>query len=200
MWKMSTAISQRVGGSLSNPASSNASGVFAGPISSGAAVTGCSGGMTNFYAGNSTIPSSFGPVFTNLVSSSNTANGQTLALVTTTDSIMICGTESRAVSIAQIFPGQSMTGATAAGASTLALLKWRRLLLARRAAASVEFAVCSLAVLLTMFVILDLGDLALVLSAMTYSTQVAVREAAHCRRAPISMGLARARAAPARRR
>ena len=54
----------------------------------------------------------------------------------------------------------------------------RRLLHARRAAAAVEFAMCSLAVLITMLVILDLGDLALVLSAMTYSTQVAVREAA----------------------
>lgn len=110
------------GGSLSNPASSNASGVFAGQISSGTNATGCSNGTVNLYAGTPTISPGFGPVFTNLLNSSNTANGQTLAL-TTTDSIAICGTESRAVSIAQIFPGQSMTGATAAGASTLALLK-----------------------------------------------------------------------------
>ena len=112
------------GGSLSNPASSDASGVFAGQISSGATATGCSVGMTNLYAGTATIPSSFGPVFTNLVSASTTGptNAESLAM-TTSDSIMICGTESRAVSIAQIFPGQSMTSATAAGASTLALLK-----------------------------------------------------------------------------
>jgi Flp pilus assembly protein TadG len=54
----------------------------------------------------------------------------------------------------------------------------RRLLRARRASATVEFAICGLTVLITMFVILDLGDLALVLSAMTYSSQEAVRQAA----------------------
>jgi hypothetical protein len=54
----------------------------------------------------------------------------------------------------------------------------RRLLLARRAAASVEFAVCGMALIVTIFVILGLGDLALVLGAMTYSAQSAVREAA----------------------
>jgi hypothetical protein len=54
----------------------------------------------------------------------------------------------------------------------------RRLLRARRAVASIEFALCGMALILTVFAILDLGDMALVLGAMTYSTQSAVREAA----------------------
>lgn len=111
------------GSSGGNAGSSNASGVFPGQISSGGA-TGCVSGMANLYTGTSPIAPGFGPVFTNLVGSgtSTPAQGQTLAL-STSDSISVCGTESRAVSIAQILPGQSMTYATAAGASTLALLK-----------------------------------------------------------------------------
>ena len=54
----------------------------------------------------------------------------------------------------------------------------RRLRLARRAVASVEFAVCGVAFILMLMLVLNLGDLALVLSAMTYSTQVTVRQAA----------------------
>ncbi len=106
---------------LASPDQASATGVFAGQSASG--TTGCAAGAANLYAGTATITPSFGPVFTNLLSTSATPNGQTLAL-STTDTIKLCGTESQTISIAQILPGEgTMTNATASGASTLALLQ-----------------------------------------------------------------------------
>lgn len=54
----------------------------------------------------------------------------------------------------------------------------RRFLLCRRAGAAMEFAICGLAFFLLVFAVLDLGDLALVTGAMTYSTEVTAHAAA----------------------
>lgn len=95
-------------------------GVFPGQVSTNANPS-CAANATNLYSGTATITPNFGPTFTNLLSSS-TAAGESLS-VTTSDNIVICGTESQAVNIDQIFPGTKMTSSTAAGASTLALIK-----------------------------------------------------------------------------
>ncbi len=111
---------------LTNTAPISGSGVFPNQVTqlpSSSSTAGCSAGATNLYTGVANIQPNFGPAFTNLVITSGTQNPQKLAL-TTTDTILICGTTSSATTIAQIFPGQTgMTGSAAAGASTLALLQ-----------------------------------------------------------------------------
>lgn len=54
----------------------------------------------------------------------------------------------------------------------------KRFFRARRAGAAIEFALCGLAFFIMIFAIIDLGDLALVLGAMTYSTETTARAAA----------------------
>jgi Flp pilus assembly protein TadG len=111
------------GGQQSTSLTVNAKSQFPGQTASGASAAGCATGATNLYAGTASINPGFGPVFTNLINSSGGTNEQTLGL-TTTDTILICGTNSHSTTIAQIMPGQTgMTGSTAAGASTLALLQ-----------------------------------------------------------------------------
>jgi hypothetical protein len=96
-----------------NPQTS-ASGVFAGQTSNGAPT--CASATPVF---NASIPSTYGPVFNNLLDTSSSPNGQSVA-ISTTDTIAICGT-SQIANLQPISPGQVIVASTAGGASTIAL-------------------------------------------------------------------------------
>lgn len=100
---------------VTNSQSTSASGVFAGQTLNGAPAC---GGQNMLYSAQ--ITPNYGPGFTDVLDASgeNGAGGA----VTTSDTITICG-NSQIASITPITPGTTLVSSTAAGASTLALLK-----------------------------------------------------------------------------
>jgi Flp pilus assembly protein TadG len=96
------------------------SGVFAGQTSQGSPTGTCGALQTVLYTSGNTLQPSFSPGFTDIL---NTAGiGGSSGALATSDSVTICGT-SETASITPMTPGQSLVASTAAGSSTLTLLK-----------------------------------------------------------------------------
>lgn len=100
---------------VTNSQSITASGVVPGQTSNGAPAC---GGSSVIYSAQ--ITPNYGPGFTDVLNASG-ENGASGA-VTTSDTITICGA-SQVATITPITPGTALVSSTAAGASTLALLK-----------------------------------------------------------------------------
>jgi Flp pilus assembly protein TadG len=106
--------------SPSETSTQSSAGVFTGQTSQGTPTGTCGATQAVLYSSGNSLQPSFGPGFSDILNSSGI--GSTSGALSTSDSVTICGT-SETASITPMTPGQTLVASTAAGSSTLALLK-----------------------------------------------------------------------------